>query len=333
MKSILTLVCSPVVLLLACGGAGESGSGGESLGTTAQEGRSWQGRSWQGRSWQGVSTAVSSVLRAKIGDVAVDGLHLEGTVLVGALAGQPVSGADFAGATITQQDVDGTTFDSVITSVQTDPQDPSGEILLYTLTAYNPNTGATENICNPDPWGGRYATPVYGSWDSSGAHLDSTTQFMFACTSGVVAKCVRWGYKPWKTVAGSALADYHQACTRMARADYCGDGVSHTEDGTLIDLYDDLGIQVRSAPDLQSPLFFDAAWSPKGAYCVAKDRWLKLSSLVSVTLDCKLKFVNLLPLVTASPVDSADVCLVKRSDIARSEVHLDNQSALNIELK
>ena len=329
MKSILKLLCSPVALLVACGGAADSGAGGgEALGTVAQE-----GRSWQGRSWQGVSTAVSSVLGARIAGVPVDGLHLEGTVLVGTLAGQPVRGADFAGATVTQQDIDGTSFDSTITSVQSDPQDASGEILLYAITAYNPNTGATEDICNPDPWGGRYATPVYGSWDSSGAHLDSTTQFMFACTSGVVAKCVRWGYKPWKTLAGRSLADYHQACTRMARADYCGDGVSHTEDGTLIDLYDDLGIQVKSPPDLSSPLFFDAAWSTKGAYCVAKDRWLKLSSLVSVTLDCKLRFLSLFPLLATSPVDSADACIVKRGDIARSEVHLDNQSALNIELK
>ena len=37
-----------------------------------------------------------------------------------------------------------------------------------------------------------------------------------------------------------SLASYHQACTRMARADYCGDGTSHTQDGTWIEYYDKL---------------------------------------------------------------------------------------------
>jgi hypothetical protein len=155
---------------------------------------------------------------------------------------------------------------------------------------------------------------------------------MFGCTSGVVAKCLRWGYKPWKTVAGRALADYHQACTRMARADYCGDGVTHTQEGTLIDLYDDLGIQQQSPPDLLAPLVFDAAWTTQGAYCMTKQRWLSLSGLTSVSAECKNKFLNLFPLIESSPVAPLDLCLVKRRDVARSEVHIDNQSGINIQL-
>ena len=155
---------------------------------------------------------------------------------------------------------------------------------------------------------------------------------MFGCTSGVVAKCVRWGYRPWESVNGTALFDYHQACTRMARADYCGDGISQTENGTLIDLYDDLGIQVQAPLDLTSPLVFEAAWTPWGAYCIAKDRWLKLLQLPTVTLSCKSKFLELYPLIETSPVDSLDVCAVKRPDLSRSDVHIDNKSGINIEL-
>jgi hypothetical protein len=312
----------------ACGGAPES------LDQAQQEGRSWQGRSWQGRSWQGTSVqgtgpAVSTVRQIQLGGTVVDGLQLNGTVLVGSVSGNPIAGADFIGAIVTQQDVDGSTFTSTITNVQTDAQDPSGEILLYTLTAYDSATGTVQNICNPDPWGGQYATPVYGSWDSTGAHTLSGSQFMFGCTSGVVAKCVRWGYKPWKSVNGVALADYHQACTRMARADYCGDGVTHTMNGTLIDMYDDLGIQTQAPQDPSSPLYFEGAWTVNGAYCLSKERWANFSSLGSNVLSCSSSYF-VAPPFESSPVSPHDVCAVQRSDLSRSQVHIDNQSGANI---
>jgi len=331
------------VLLTACSGpaaetcfpdetgrascVGQARQAGRSL-----QGRSLQGRSLQGRSLQGAGTAVSTVQQVSINGTAVENLQLQGTLLSGSLAGRAIAGADFIGASVIQQDVDGSLFDSTITNVAADPQDATGEILLYTLTSLNAATGAVENLCEPDPWGGQYATPVSGTWTTSGAHVDSSTQFTFACTSGVVAKCVRWGYSPWKTVSGRSLADYHQACTRMARADYCGDGVSYTNDGTLVDLYDDLKIQKKSPPSLLSPLFFDAAWTANGAYCLSKDRWLKLTSLISVTLSCKSRFTDLTPLLETSPVDATDLCIIKRGDLSRSEVHIDNRSALNLEL-
>jgi hypothetical protein len=261
----------------------------------------------------------------------VAGLQLNGTVLSGSVSGQPISGADFIGAVVTQQDVDGSTFTSTITNVQTDAQDPSGEILLYTLTAYNPATGTVQNLCNPDHWGGQYATPVYGSWDSTGAHTQSGSQFMFACTSGVVAKCVRWGYKPWKSVNGVALADYHQACTRMARADYCGDGVTHTQEGTLIDMYDDLGIEQQAPLDLTSPLLFEGAWTTRGAYCISKERWANILSLTGSILTCSSSYYYLALLPESSPVSQGDLCAAKRSDLslASSQVHIDNRSGIN----
>ncbi len=42
---------------------------------------------------------------------------------------------------------------------------------------------------------------------------------------------------------GRSLQDYHQVCVRMVHADYCGDGTSHTHDGTLINFYDRLGVR------------------------------------------------------------------------------------------
>ena len=71
------------------------------------------------------------------------------------------------------------------------------------------------------------------------------------------------GYKPWKTVGGVSLRDHHQTCTRVLRADYCGNGVSHTQDGTLINIWDTLPapgpIQQRAV--LPPPgMRFEAGW-------------------------------------------------------------------------
>jgi beta-glucanase (GH16 family) len=60
-------------------------------------------------------------------------------------------------------------------------------------------------------------------------------------------------------VQEAALADYHEACVRLIRADFCGDGVSWTEDGTLINVYDDLGVQLDEAE-----WGVEAAWSRDG---------------------------------------------------------------------
>ena len=59
-----------------------------------------------------------------------------------------------------------------------------------------------------------------------------------------MGKCILWGYQPWSTkneCKGSkcrtqALDPWLQACTRMVRADYCGDGRSYTFDGTPIEI-------------------------------------------------------------------------------------------------
>ncbi len=97
----------------------------------------------------------------------------------------------------------------------------------------------------------------------------------------VLAKCVRWGYKPWKTVQGRSLRDFHQACTRMVRADYCGTGVAHTQEGTQIDVYDQLGIQKRVN---NSGMTFEAAWNPNGAVAINRTRFSK--TLAQIQQDC-----------------------------------------------
>ncbi|HTE52177.1 MAG TPA: ADYC domain-containing protein [Kofleriaceae bacterium] len=116
-------------------------------------------------------------------------------------------------------------------------------------------------VCEP----GQAGVIVTGRWDATGAHVDDPDVVTFSCASGVIAKCVSWGYGPW--VVGPEV---HAACTRLARADYCGDGTPWTMDGTHIGVYDTLGVQTRLAA---GTMVFEAGWSPAGAVCVARTRY------------------------------------------------------------
>lgn len=115
---------------------------------------------------------------------------------------------------------------------------------------------------------------VDGRWNNDGSWQPGG--YTFACTSGVITKCARsWGYKPWKRLVapGGYLVDMrplHQACTRAARADYCGDGIPHTRDGTMIDMFDIHGFNVRE-PD--SDFVEESGFTPRGARWVARERW------------------------------------------------------------
>lgn len=93
---------------------------------------------------------------------------------------------------------------------------------------------------------------------------DST---FLACISGAVGKSIYFGYQPW-----AYGEQTHEAATRMTRADYCGDGVSHTVVGTPIRLQDALGVWSIQPP---SGIYeVEAAWSAAAgaAVCLTEPR-------------------------------------------------------------
>jgi hypothetical protein len=143
----------------------------------------------------------------------------------------------------------------------------AGESDATGLPHYSLVTEDGENICD----GATAGLFIPGVWDDSGARHDSllidgeSVSMTYSCTSGVIAKCARWGFNPWE-----GYADLHQTCTRMARADYCGDGVAHTQNGTTIDVFDREGIQVQESGE---EFVFEAGWGPDGAVCVNKPRY------------------------------------------------------------
>jgi hypothetical protein len=157
-----------------------------------------------------------------------------------------------------------------IDAVEPDPIDLNGEVMLYTLSEPDAATGNWRNACDPDPDGRRLGFPLAGAFAASGTYEPDHPGLLITCTGGAEGKCIRFGYKPWQTTPdGIALEPYYQACVRLIRADYGGDGVGHTRNGMPIDLFDHIGIQAdESAPGMT----FEAAFRPDGAVCVAHPR-------------------------------------------------------------
>jgi hypothetical protein len=123
-----------------------------------------------------------------------------------------------------------------IDGVERDRQDAAGEVVLYSLSERDPESGEWRNLCLPDPDGRRLGFPLAGAFTPDGRYEAAQGRILLTCTGGAggaEGKCVRFGYKPWGLGPNNvSLAPYFQACVRLVRADYCGDGIAHTRDGT-----------------------------------------------------------------------------------------------------
>ena len=144
---------------------------------------------------------------------------------------------------------------------------PNTDINLYNLEYRDPS-----NIWRPACRDAKgtvvQAIPVPGVWNygknvpGGGSKYTDPERFTFACLGGAIAKCTLWGYRPWASYNGTPLEPYHQACTRMVRADYCGTGETHTVTGNRINFYDPLGIQQDT-----EAWNFESEWDVNGARC------------------------------------------------------------------
>lgn len=252
------------------------------------QGRKLQGRKLQGRSLQGVDLENLSLLGFRYANATLDGAPLANLrVVKGELlaerGGVTIRGTGLTNARITGDATDGTQLVEVeyrVVAVQAESaaNDPTstGNTFLYRIQQFATDTWV--DACDPDDDARQAAIPVAMTWNTTGDRVASTTHFTFGCTSAVIGKCYRWGYRPWLTGFGGAdFSALHQACTRAARADYCGDGISHTEDGTAINIWDRLPapgpIQKQG---LLPPLgfLFEAGWNTDGASCLSRARWL-----------------------------------------------------------
>ncbi len=140
-------------------------------------------------------------------------------------------------------------------------------------------------ICDDLPNKGRQLRGVQivkGYWDASGNWTIDEKVVSLSCDAkafekggqlpsadGAISRCTRYfHYEPGTDNSNDALS----ACIRMQRADYCGDGVSHTYVGAYIKAHD--GEDKTTAGECTDGQCFEATWSRRGAGCVAHSRWL-----------------------------------------------------------
>lgn len=164
-----------------------------------------------------------------------------------------------------------------IDAAEYDARDPAHEVVLYSLSEQLPATGQWVSVCEPDPEGRRLGFPLAGRFTADGRHVAQPGAILITCTGGAEGKCVRLGYKPWGAGPdGASLAAYYQACVRLVRADYGGDGVGHTRNGTPIDVFDRIGIQ---GDEIAPGMTLEAAFGADGAVCVAHTRLREVLSM------------------------------------------------------
>ncbi len=200
-----------------------------------------------------------------------------------------------------------------------------GGTYLYGLEYTDPATGKAAAVCDIDADGRSWAIPIAALWDARGDRTVDPKQFTMACTAGVLAKCYRWGYRPWYALPGgpqttpSPMEEAHWTCSRMARADYCGDGQTHTREGTKIDLWDLLAtpsgpIQARDKDfELAWGLSFEAGWNVRGARCFTHARWNTLPPDLCPNLDPNDNTCD-------SPEDAERIFHVKHLDASKYNI-------------
>jgi len=165
-----------------------------------------------------------------------------------------------------------------IDATAADPHDGTGEVVLYRFSRLGAN-GAATPYCE----GGGLGFPMAGVW-TAGVHIRAPGRISVVCLGTAAARCVALGYRPWGIAAnGADLWDYHQACVRALRADYCGSGQSHGDQQHGLALYDRLGIQPLRAADGMS---FEAAWDAHGASCVNHMRAPARMTLKDLRTEC-----------------------------------------------
>jgi hypothetical protein len=267
------------------------------------------------------SVLVSADLEPpRFAETPVKALRLEGGHLVALPSASPEG---VVGTVLQGTASDGKPVEVAICGAEPSPEDP--DMVWYRIEAWNPVAQEWENPCValervPDP----RALAVRGVWDASAARQDVPGKLTFACENGAITKCIGWGYKPWASHDGHSLADLHQACTRMARADYCGNGRSHTHEDTTIDMYDRLGL-IERATEVSADWdpargSFEAAWAPDGALCLGHTRDGR--AIESILQECPNRFSA----KGTMELGQGDRCTVQRADVSPGTALLRNRS-------
>ncbi len=283
-----------------------------------------QGTQLWGTTRQAEQDEASSVLTSiELGSLQLAGtpakqVHLEG----GRISASGLTAQSLTGSVLQGTSSDGKPVEVALCGAE--PSRSDERMVWYDVEIWNAVSSSWENPCVATS---RVLHPralaVQGVWAASGARSDVPGRFTLACETGAIAKCINWGYKPWEVKDGRALTELHQACTRMARADYCGDGHSHTHENTFIDMYDGLGVLARSTQATASwdpaRASFEAAWTPEGAQCLSRTRDGR--KLETVLAECPGRFE-----AVAQDFGQGDSCAYRRKGTDSKAALLRNRS-------
>jgi hypothetical protein len=270
-------------LAVSSGGCSLEAADTEGLGEAAAAETMPNGTMFNGVNFNGTTLNPLQLGALRLGGQPLSAVSLDGAVLSAGLpAGARLSGSQLAGA-----DLVGTLTGGVPVTLRIDAVTPGSDpdVQRYAVSIAIAGSGTFQPLCGLASGGGPVlAIPLSGSWDASqgtttgGSHVVDPSLFTFACEGYALAKCVEDGYAPWRAVtecrapgdcAPRSLAPFHEACTRLLRADYCGDGTSTTRDGTEVDVWDQFGLQRDDQPSWS----LEAEWSADGAVCLDRTRW------------------------------------------------------------
>jgi hypothetical protein len=234
-------------------------SAGISQSLNTENGISLNGISLNGISLNGISLNGISLNGISLNGISLNGISLNGI----SLNGTSLDAAMFVGSSWIGLLSDGSSLAMRIDAASqgTGANSDLGlyQVSYQTAAGWQPLCGVAagvpvEAVAVPGTWNQAQGVP------GGGAYASSTTLFSWACRGTTIAKCAEFGYKPW-TGRTPQLA----SCVRLLRADYCGDGVPHTTDGLLVNLYDNVGILSDTAR-----WTVEAEWTPSGARCITR---------------------------------------------------------------
>lgn len=200
-------------------------------------------------------------------------------VYIDAVTGLPYMGPDIVGTEVAGHMSDGSTRELRFAAYDSATV-PGTNLYLVNYA------DSGESVC-----GDRHGEPIWAAIlpqkynETTGDEVATEqNQYTFSCRFGALQKCQEIGYmkngSATETYSGitrvRSLNDYHAACVRMMRADYCGDGVSHTFNGTPVDVYDQLtnSNEAVTATNGADGYYYESEWDVDGAHCLSMTRWM-----------------------------------------------------------
>ena len=215
----------------------------------------------------------------ELNGLSPNGLSPNGTPIGIVGVGTPLSGAGLVGSTWTGHLSDGTNVTIRVDQAQ-QLTGTNTDVWSYQLSGLV--NGTFHPLCVDAAGAPGFAVSVTGTWNLSqgtqdgGSYHAGTADFSIACRGSAIAKCVEPGFKPWRDAIPELAA-----CVRALRADYCGDGTPHTVNGTMVNIFDDRGIQADAVDWVP-----EAEWTPEGATCVSKKKNTRFDQVTHETPAC-----------------------------------------------